>query len=221
MSGGWGTTTMSLEEREQDLLRREYATEQHQKDIDLRTKSVAKQGGLEDNFPRPFLCIKPVTHHDISADIPSRYQKLMRIFFGVYLLSACGLVLNAVLFLFAMLSPPEGTDSYGFESFLLSCLFLTGVWLGWMGWYKSVYNKLAGFREGSWVPWFLNFSIHILFVGFMAVGVPTFGMGGLLTMIDTFANNSAGLGILGAIITAAFVFCFLGSLYAMRIVHFM
>eukprot|EP00808_Paulinella_micropora_P009259 g50030.t1 len=175
-----------LERRERTLAEREA----HLREREKESREV--QGArMPPNWP--FKCYA-VAYHDIEAEIPTSYQLLVRHFYAYIYMAWISLGWNWLLLTMAWFSGVQNYTS-GDTDFMWGSLYLAFGSVGaWKLWYRSLYY---GCRDGSarqWIFFFINFGIHIVFSGIMAVGVPKFAAGGLMFMIKMFTAKANFLG---------------------------
>jgi len=181
----------SLEEssssaREESLLRRENKLLQRERELEDRERSVRERGGIgEPNWPSK--CY-PLLYHDISAEIPSEHQSLVRRFYATLLFTWLCLLWNWLVIMVIWGTP--GADSSSSSNALWASIFVVlGVPGAWRFWYRSVFYGIKDKKASQWVFFFINFLGHAVFCILMGVGVPGVAGGGLFVMISMFAND--------------------------------
>jgi len=216
-----GRTTKNLlpKERLAELKRREERAAEIEKELSQREKKINKRWTKfrgEKNWPFPFWRL---AHHNIKEDIPEKdWWKVRRMYF-LWCLTAFAIFWNWLCFL-CWLFWPDHTEipAPGAGVILLSSLYLVmGLPGHWLWIYKKTYNTFSGKMNKGKIGTrhFVNFGVHILFVGFMCVGIEDCASGGLFVMIKIMAHQPA-LGMLFLIDFVLFAINLLASLWLFR-----
>lgn len=147
-----GTPMDDIEAREQALLVREAKLAEKEEMLERR---AAELGGETTNMP-PNWPLKryPIAYHDINAEIPERYQALVRRCYIVMLFTWVCLVLNWLDIMIVVLwgSAIASADSDALWSTLY---VIAGIPGAWRLWYRPIYfgcrSALLAFDE-NWRP---------------------------------------------------------------------
>lgn len=139
---------------------------------------------LTPNFPPAFLCIQPLVHHNIPADIPIKRQRTVKIAFGNWIATSVLLFLNFIICLsVSFVTNKDGladTEKLSAKTTSqhvgLSVAYLTGIVFSFLLWYWQFYKSIAFGRSTTYLITFVGLLIGAAFSAFAAIGIT--GLGG-------------------------------------------
>ncbi|KAL2911478.1 Vacuolar protein sorting-associated protein 70 [Polyrhizophydium stewartii] len=187
--------------REEQLRKREAELAERERELRQQQEDLRRQGVHPPNWP-PFY---PLVHHDIDVAIAEDKRPAVRRLYQ-YWLAACGLlVLNMATLLIIMFSHPDNMNFIpgDFGVALVYVFFMSTA--SFATWYFPAY---LGFKNNSslYSYIFLLFhGFHILFLCYMAVGIPGSGSAGLITVLAVFGGGRPIAGVFAAIVFAGWV----------------
>nr|KAJ3420706.1 hypothetical protein HK105_005360 [Polyrhizophydium stewartii] len=190
-----------LSAREEQLRKREAELAERERELRQQQEDLRRQGVHPPNWP-PFY---PLVHHDIDVAIAEDKRPAVRRLYQ-YWLAACGLlVLNMATLLIIMFSHPDNMNFIpgDFGVALVYVFFMSTA--SFATWYFPAY---LGFKNNSslYSYIFLLFhGFHILFLCYMAVGIPGSGSAGLITVLAVFGGGRPIAGVFAAIVFAGWV----------------
>jgi len=205
----------STASREESLLRRENKLLARERQLEEKERTFRDRGGAgEPNWP--WKCY-PLLYHDISAEIPSDNQTMIRKFYACLLFTWLCLFWNWLVF---MVIWAQNADSNSSSEALWSSIFVVlGIPGAWRFWYRSVFYGVKDRKATQWVFFFINFLAHMIFCILMGIGVPNVAGGGLFMMIKMFANDYNTAGFFSLVDVIIWSLNLLASVYLMKQAH--
>jgi len=156
-----GLSEQEMTQREEQLFKREAALIERERNPD---DHVVK------NWPAKCCAI---TYHDIPADIPQRFQIMIRKFYSILLWTWLCLVFNWVVIMTVIFGGRIGSSAKisVSEGALWSSLYVVlGVPGAWSFWYRPIYYSCKTSAGNKWICFFFMFGLHTLFTIVMAIG---------------------------------------------------
>ncbi|KAI8916462.1 scamp family-domain-containing protein, partial [Entophlyctis helioformis] len=158
------------------------------------------------NFPSCW----PLVYHNLSVDIPPHVRHLATYLY-VGWSAFVGLLLWNAVACFSMLVAHAAGVTTAASDFGLSVMYgLVLPVVSFISWYRPVYRAFARNSSLGFMVYFVFGSMHIMFCGYMALGIPGSGSAGGINMIAMFTDKKILAGVCCAI---AFVGWAVSGLY--------
>eukprot|EP00760_Papus_ankaliazontas_P015574 PhM_4_TR16597/c0_g1_i1/m.2607/K19995/SCAMP; secretory carrier-associated membrane protein len=151
------------------------------------------------NWPKQFLCLRPIVHHDILGDIrPDRCQFVRMCYFNYYY-TCFMLIANSIVAIIALSSPKKdtvkGSDEYSeqetwMKQFGVSIIHLLGLVFSFIVWYWPTYKACGQGRSSQYVMAFIGNAVGLCYAVFASIGIMGYGLCGLSFAFD--ANRVKG-----------------------------
>jgi hypothetical protein len=204
--------TDDLQRRQEELDRKAAELERRERDMQRNTQGQ----GIANNFPPlPACCpVKPCFYQDFVIDIPSEFQRIVKIGYYLWIAYSCLLFINvAAALTYFVTSILHNLHNQSGVTFGLSILyFFLFTPCSFVCWYRPLYNA---FRSDSSFNFFIFF--FIFFCQFctcieQCLGIPGSGTVGWLVAFEMMTTDR-GVGIfllvIGCLFTVLAVLCFL------------
>lgn len=194
-------TQYELQERWSKALREEERLKKLAGDVEAKERSVSGAiRRLTPNFPRKFLCMSPVVHHDIEFDIQADRQTFMKITYGQWWATVAMLSLNFIMCLIVLLLPNKNADVDGdakstSQHVGLAAGYLLGIPMSFVVWYWQVYKACMLRKSATYVAAFVGLVVGFLFAAFMAIGLVGLGGTGILFAIHVSDAKGSGAAV--------------------------
>ncbi|KAJ3108526.1 hypothetical protein HDU97_000808 [Phlyctochytrium planicorne] len=199
--------------KEQELKRRE-------EELAKREAQLHEQQRLNNPRIPNFPVCWPLMHHNIKIDIPPASKVTMRWMFRSWVFSMITLAVNAAGCFSIMIAHPQGNTT-GAKDFGISIMYFIGIIIAsFYLWYRPVYN--AYMKDSSMLFYFFFFfnGWHVLFLFYMALGVPSSGSAGIINTISVVTDSKVISGIICAVSSSCWLAAGLLSLYLYRRTHY-
>ncbi|KAL9715202.1 hypothetical protein Ac2012v2_001863 [Leucoagaricus gongylophorus] len=178
--------------RLEDLQRREADLQRREAELDSKSEHIRKHG--RNNWP-PFY---PLIFHSVQDEIPEASRPLIARIYQLWLVLLGTLILNMVACLFVFFSDTkDGGSDLGAS---IGYIFIIGA-LSFLLWYRPIYN---GYMKEQALYFYLYFffgGFHLLFSGYMIIGIPSTGSAGLIQTIRMYIGHHWVAAILGTVAT--------------------
>lgn len=198
--------------RQQEELERK-AAELDRKEQELKNESYnAKRNNWP---PLPSFCpVKPCFYQDFAAEIPSGFQRTVKMLYYLWMFHAVTLFLNLLACLAEfILSATHGVD------FGLSILwFLLFTPCAFLCWYRPVYKAFRSDSSFNFFFFFFIFFCQIVLYVIQAIGIPKWGVSGWIAALSWTRTNLA-VAIIMMVVAAFFTACAVLALFLMQRVH--
>uniref|UniRef100_A0A6A7FPY4 Secretory carrier-associated membrane protein n=1 Tax=Hirondellea gigas TaxID=1518452 RepID=A0A6A7FPY4_9CRUS len=172
-----------LEQKAQELSRRE---EQ------LRNTANQQGGSPTNNWPPlPSYCpVGPCFYQDINVDIPLEFQRVVRLLYYLWMFHVLMLLLNMLGGLAIFVGGGAG------ETFGLSLLYL-GLFspVSYLCWFRPVYKAFRNDSSFNFMVFFFIFFFQVMVSVASAIGIPSMGSCGWISVGRAFSSGSIGLGV--------------------------
>jgi len=201
-------TSDAMRKREKDLADREAELAKRERDVRLQEERT------KPNFPREFLCIKPVVHHDIEVEIPPARIGLMRNMLGAYYMQ-CGVLVYNVICAIAVVSTPNIEDKKnatgGWATHMgVSIVHLLGIPGAFMLWYWSTYTAVKKGTSGQYLQSLVGIAVAFFYNLFMMLGISGYGASGWLIALQIRDEKQGSVGFIMTMLCAVF---FIGLIF--------
>eukprot|EP00798_Chlamydomonas_sp_ICE-L_P001699 gene1699-33102_t len=161
------SAAVSNPNKEAELSAREAAVKKKQAELDALEREITAAGGVvhTKNWP---VCY-PLIYHDINAEIPPQSIRVVKeVYWSWYGLVFC-LSWNWFCACVILGSDEDGKVS---SWFLAAIYWLAGIPLGFILWYRKLYNGAKAESSFSFMWFFAFYALNIAFCIWSAVGVP-------------------------------------------------
>lgn len=189
------------------------AQEYQQREVEAQqTPEEYAKGGRAPNFPNFPQCmrvgfLKPCYHINIKAEIPLQGQRVLRLLFLAWEAYVIALLWNFI----SCLASLAGNASGKSVSCALSAAYLLAfVPCSFSCWFNPLYNALRTDSSMRFGWFFLVFGAQFVFCVLGAIGIPSTGLAGIWTAIQTVDDDTIASII---IFTSAGVWGVLSLLY--------
>lgn len=179
-------------------------------EVEQRERAVKAKEGAKNNWPSR--CY-PILYHNISEQIPSRMQPMIKKFYALLLLMWVSLVWNIV----TVATVWGETGDGGTDPIWAVIWLLLGVPGSWTVWYMPVFQAAMNNSSRKYLLFFCGFFMHLAFTVVIGLGTPSMGAGGLLVMIKEYAKSYPVSGTFALIDTILFGINLLASLYLLKV----
>ncbi|RUS30301.1 scamp family-domain-containing protein [Jimgerdemannia flammicorona] len=184
LSSGGAALPSALSAKEEELRRKERELEERERALQERQDNfvLRRQGN---NFPPCF----PLLYMDIQAEIPRENQEVVTWLYRSWLTFLVTILWNCVACFFVLFShPPSVTQGPADFGVSLTTVFTHSL-LSFFLWYRPVYNAYMKEVSLYYFLYFIFNGIHVLYVFYMAVGIPSTGGAGLILLITLFSDG--------------------------------
>ncbi|KAI8849357.1 scamp family-domain-containing protein [Chytridium lagenaria] len=198
-----------------------------ERELKKREEELAKREALlqeqqRQNLPRipnfPFFW--PVMYHNINFDIPAPSRVTMRWIFRNWLFMLLTMLVNSAG-CFSIMTAHVSGNTTGARDFGVSIMYFLVIGIAsFYLWYRPVYN---GFKKDSSMLFYFFFFFggwHILFVFYMALGIPSSGSSGIINTISVVTDNKIVSGILCSVSSSMWLVHGLVQLYLYKRTHY-
>jgi hypothetical protein len=197
----------ALRKREQEIIEREAMLAKREQQVNVGGPS----NGYQPAPNWPSRCY-PILYHSINQEIPEQSRMLCRKFYACLLFTWLTLAFNWVTWFIIWVSGADTSDAG--SAVLWGFLYIAlGGWGSLKGWYMPMYSTLKEGSSAKWCIFGITFFAHVIFTGFMALGFPGMAGAGWLTMIEVFAAQAPGTGLIVLGCAATWTLLFLISVY--------
>lgn len=201
--------TEELQRRQDELERRAAELQRREEQIQNNAQNQERMN----NFPPlPSSCpLKPCFYQDISLDIPTEFQSIVRMLYYLWIAYAVLLLLNMLGSLtYFITSSQIGANNRSGVTFGLSFLFLIlFAPCSFVCWYRPVYKAFRSDSSFNFFVFFFIFFFQFCVGVIQFLGIDGFGTVGLINSLDMFTKVE-----LGAKATAA-VMLIIGFLFGL------
>ncbi|KAK4053030.1 hypothetical protein OIV83_001764 [Microbotryomycetes sp. JL201] len=167
--------------RLQDLARREQELAAREQQLHQRAEHIRKHG--RNNWPPgPF----PLIYHDISEQIPEKYQSTVLTLYRVWMFLVLTLAMNLVACVFLLISGA----SNGGADLGAGIMYLPVIGASHLAPASSAYQ---GYRKEMALFYYIYFifaGFHLAFSAYALIGIPSSGCAGIINTISRFADGS-------------------------------
>lgn len=172
-----------LEQKAQELARREE---------ELRNAGQLGGGRQENNWPPlpSHFPVGPCFYQDINVEIPLEFQRVVRLLYYLWMFHALMLLINMLGGLAIFVSSGDGVT---FGLGLLYLLLFTPV--SYLCWFRPVYKAFRSDSSFNFMVFFFIFFFQVCVAVVTAIGIPTMGSCGWVSVASAFSNHYIGLGI--------------------------
>jgi hypothetical protein len=205
--GSQDLTPEALDRKEMELNRKREDIERREKELLTKEKSLSSSQEKKKNWPK----CRPFLFHDISEDIPSELQSLVRrAYFGWFVIAATFLW-NIICILSVLVVIGSGQ---AIGSFFLAIVFaIFSIPVSFLI-YRLLYNAAKKSSSTYYVLYFIVIWIEIVIFIILAIGIDGGGAGGFFTMLEAFDANSKTVGIFCVVCFLLFVALALYHIFA-------
>jgi len=189
---------LELKRREEDIQRREEA-------LSRREESLGKP--RPNNWPR----CRPILHHDIVGEIPEENQRLVRLAYWGWYGIQIALIWNFVTVAAGLFADSSASGIIG-SFFVALVIWLVSVPMSWLV-YWFLYSAVRKEKPSRYWLFFIFVWMEILVFAYLALGVPGWGSGGFIYMIDMFDDNETVVGIFGVVCFSVWVILLVFHIY--------
>uniref|UniRef100_UPI00398F09DD secretory carrier-associated membrane protein 2 isoform X1 n=1 Tax=Pristiophorus japonicus TaxID=55135 RepID=UPI00398F09DD len=198
--------------RQQEELERK-AAELDRKEQELKNETYNTK---RNNWPPlPSFCpIKPCFYQDFAAEIPSGFQRVVKMLYYLWMFHAVTLFLNLLACLAEFIVDPK----YGVDFGLAILWFLLFTPCAFLCWYRPVYKAFRSDSSFNFFYFFFVFFCQIAFYVIQAVGIPNWGVSGWIAAFSWTKTNLA-VAVVMMVVAVFFTVCAALSLFLMQRVH--
>ncbi|KAK3891220.1 hypothetical protein Pcinc_004886 [Petrolisthes cinctipes] len=203
----------------QELKRRQEELEKKAEELarkEEELKNAGTQGARQDNWP-PLpskFPVGPCFYQDINVDIPLEFQKIVRMLYYLWMFHALMLLLNILGGLSVFIAFNEGAV------FGLSILyFFIFTPFSYICWFRPVYKAFRSDSSFNFMVFFFVFSFQLIVSIISAIGIPSMGSCGWVTVGKAFNESKIGLGVFLALLACCSTFMALVIAYTLLWVH--
>ncbi|XP_014665589.1 PREDICTED: secretory carrier-associated membrane protein 1-like isoform X1 [Priapulus caudatus] len=186
-----------------DFQRRQEELEQKEAEIRRREDEINRQQNASlrrNNWP-PLpakCCVQPCFYQDIAVDIPLEFQRLVKIFYYLWMFYAGTMFLN-VLGAMAYLFTGGSAATFGL-SILFFCLFTP---CSFVCWYRPVYKAFRSDSSINFFMFFFIFFFQFVISVIQALGFDNFGTCG---WINSLTHTNKNIGAAAFMLIISFLF---------------
>ncbi|XP_078056221.1 secretory carrier-associated membrane protein 2-like [Mustelus asterias] len=198
--------------RQQEELEKK-AAELDRKEQELKNESYPSK---RNNWPPlPSFCpIKPCFYQDFAAEIPSGFQRTVKMLYYLWMFHAVTLFLN----LLACLAEFIVDSSHGVDFGLAILWFLLFTPCAFLCWYRPIYKAFRSDSSFNFFFFFFVFFCQIVLYIIQAVGIPNWGVSGWIAALSWTSKNLA-VGVVMMVVSVFFTVCAVLSLLLVQRVH--
>ncbi|KAJ3114434.1 hypothetical protein HDU96_002104 [Phlyctochytrium bullatum] len=212
-SSSKGKKESAVEARERELKKKE--EELAKREAQLHEAQRLSQPRIP-NFP----FFWPVMHHNINLDIPPASRVTMRWIFRNWIFMLACLFANAVGCFSVMVAHVSGNTSaardFGISIMYIIVIAIASFYL----WYRPVYNAFMKDSSMLFYFFFLFGGLHVLFVAYMALGLPGSGSAGVINTISVVTDSKVVASIICCVVSSMWILTGLVQLYLYKRVHY-
>lgn len=189
------------------MQRRERELEARERELQQRADHIQKHG--RNNWPFFY----PLIYHDIAAEIPPDFQRVVTHLYWLWLLFGATLIVNLVACVFLLI---QGSSD-GIKDMIAAIVYLPVLMVAsFLLWYRPVYNGFMKEHSLFYYVYFVFGGFHLAASVYFFLGIPSTGSDGLLNMIQSWSSSRHVAAILGIFVTAGFALQGLGNLWYYR-----
>lgn len=189
-------TTAEFQRRQEELEKK--AEELARKEEEL--KSVGSGAARQDNWPPlPSFCpVGPCFYQDINVDIPLEFQKIVRMLYYLWMFHVLMLMLNILGGLGMFIALADGA-TFG----LAIVYFVLFTPFSYVCWFRPIYKAFRSDSSFNFMVFFFVFSFQLVVSIVNAIGIPSLGSCGWVTVGKAFSNGYTALGVFLVLIATA------------------
>ncbi|XP_059802616.1 secretory carrier-associated membrane protein 2 isoform X1 [Hypanus sabinus] len=200
------------------LLRQQEELERKAAELDRKEQELKNEGynAKRNNWPPlPSFCpVKPCFYQDFAAEIPSGFQRTVKMLYYLWMFHAVTLFLN----LLACLAEFILNATYGVDFGLAILWFLLFTPCAFLCWYRPVYKAFRSDSSFNFFFFFFIFFCQIILYVIQAIGIPNWGVSGWIAALSWTRTNLA-VAIIMMVVAAFFTACAVLALFLMQRVH--
>ncbi|KAJ3329477.1 hypothetical protein HDU76_007822, partial [Blyttiomyces sp. JEL0837] len=175
-----------LKSKEEELRRREEELERREQGLRQQEDAMRSSGFKVPNWP-PFY---PLIYHDIDDEVPEDLRPTVRRIYYFWLGTVGQLILNMIACLALLISHATTSGASDFGISLIYCFTITAM--SFYLWYRPVYVAFCKDSSLFFYIFLLFEGFHVLYAGYMAVGLPGSGSAGLINFIAVLSYGNYG-----------------------------
>ncbi|XP_078388430.1 secretory carrier-associated membrane protein 2-like [Cetorhinus maximus] len=198
--------------RQQEELERK-AAELDRKEQELKNESYASKRNNWPPFPS-FCPIKPCFYQDFAAEIPSGFQRTVKMLYYLWMFHAVTLFLNLLACLAEFIADPKHGVDFG----LAILWFLLFTPCAFLCWYRPVYKAFRSDSSFNFFFFFFVFFCQIVLYIIQAIGIPNWGVSGWIAALSWTKQNLA-VAVVMMVVSVFFTVCAVLSLLLVQRVH--
>ncbi|XP_072409067.1 secretory carrier-associated membrane protein 2-like [Chiloscyllium punctatum] len=198
--------------RQQEELERK-AAELDRKEQELKNESYTSKRNNWPPFPS-FCPIKPCFYQDFAAEIPSGFQRTVKMLYYLWMFHAVTLFLN----LLACLAEFIVDAKFGVDFGLAILWFLLFTPCAFLCWYRPIYKAFRSDSSFNFFFFFFVFFCQIVLYVIQAVGIPNWGVSGWIAALSWTKTNLA-VAVVMMVVAVFFTVCAVLSLLLVQRVH--
>jgi len=167
------------------------ARELERREEQLRNAEGAAGSVRQNNWPPlPSMCpVGPCFYQDINVEIPLDFQRIVRLLYRLWLYHAGMLLLN-------MVGAIALVSTYGISIFGLSLLYvMLFTPVSYVCWFRSIYKAFKNDSSFNFMVFFFLFFFQTCVAVLSAIGVPSMGYCGWVSVGSAFSSGNIGLGV--------------------------
>ncbi|XP_045125630.1 secretory carrier-associated membrane protein 1-like isoform X6 [Portunus trituberculatus] len=189
-------TTAEFQRRQEELEKK--AEELARKEEEL--KNAGAGAARQDNWPPlPSICpVGPCFYQDINVDIPLEFQKIVRMLYYLWMFHVLMLMLNILGGLGMFIALGDGA-TFG----LAIVYFALFTPFSYICWFRPIYKAFRSDSSFNFMVFFFVFSFQLIVSIINAIGIPSMGSCGWVTVGKAFSSGYAGLGVFLVLIATA------------------
>lgn len=190
------TTTPQQQASSAEFQRRQEELEQKAQELARREEELRNAtnlaGGRANNWPPlPSYCpMGPCFYQDINVEIPLEFQRVVRLLYYLWMFHVLMLLLNMLGGLAIFVS---GGDGVTFGLALLYLVLFSPV--SYLCWFRAVYKAFRSDSSFNFMVFFFIFFFQVCVTVTSAIGIPSMGSCGWVSVGRAFGNSSIGLGV--------------------------
>uniref|UniRef100_A0A0P4WQ78 Secretory carrier-associated membrane protein n=1 Tax=Scylla olivacea TaxID=85551 RepID=A0A0P4WQ78_SCYOL len=205
-------TTAEFQRRQEELEKK--AEELARKEEEL--KNAGAGAARQDNWPPlPSFCpVGPCFYQDINVDIPLEFQKIVRMLYYLWMFHVLMLMLNILGGLGMFIALADGA-TFG----LAIVYFALFTPFSYVCWFRPIYKAFRSDSSFNFMVFFFVFSFQLIVSIINAIGIPSMGSCGWVTVGKAFSSGYTGLGVFLVLIATAASVVAAAMAYAIIWVH--
>ncbi|GCC20095.1 hypothetical protein chiPu_0018735 [Chiloscyllium punctatum] len=189
------------------------AAELDRKEQELKNESYTSKRNNWPPFPS-FCPIKPCFYQDFAAEIPSGFQRTVKMLYYLWMFHAVTLFLN----LLACLAEFIVDAKFGVDFGLAILWFLLFTPCAFLCWYRPIYKAFRSDSSFNFFFFFFVFFCQIVLYVIQAVGIPNWGVSGWIAALSWTKTNLA-VAVVMMVVAVFFTVCAVLSLLLVQRVH--